>query len=167
MEAGGFALAILGDVNNSLCDDLTHYRSRPEILKRFAGIVESLAHRQGRGVVEPNFWIGVIAIGTSRKHERERRSVSQSPRLEAVSVMAESVPLMVSRLIKLTTFGWRADIPIKVFRRSLEMTRRPVILFQSYIYKTFDKGSAQCAHTGLDEKSNFLRQSSSSIRSEC
>ena len=46
------------------------------------------------------FWVGMIFIGTSRKYERERRSVSQSPRLEAVSVMAKPVPLMVSCLIK-------------------------------------------------------------------
>jgi hypothetical protein len=39
------------------------------------------------------FWIGVIAISTSEKHERERRSVSQSPRLEAVSVILKPAPL--------------------------------------------------------------------------
>ena len=47
MEAGGIALAIPGDCNNPLCDDLTHLLSRPEILKRFARLVESLAHRRG------------------------------------------------------------------------------------------------------------------------
>jgi hypothetical protein len=49
-EGGRIALAILGGVNNSLCDDLTHCTSRPKISKRFAGAVESLAHSQGRGV---------------------------------------------------------------------------------------------------------------------
>jgi hypothetical protein len=34
------------------------------------------------------------------KHERERSSVSQSPRLEAVSVMLKPVPLIANCLIK-------------------------------------------------------------------
>jgi hypothetical protein len=56
----------------------------------------------------------VIAIATSRKHERECGSVSQSPRLEAVSVMAESVPLTANCLIKTDHSGdyaltWRLD----------------------------------------------------------
>ena len=52
MEAGGIALAILGVCNDQIRDNRRH--GRPEILKRFAGIVESLAHSQGRDVVEPN-----------------------------------------------------------------------------------------------------------------
>jgi hypothetical protein len=47
----------------------------------------------------------MIVIGTS--HERERRSVSQSPRLEAVSVMLKPVPLMGNCLIK-TDHLWTA-----------------------------------------------------------
>jgi hypothetical protein len=45
-------LTSLGGLNNQICDDLRH--GRPQISRRFAGTVESLAHRQGRGVVEPN-----------------------------------------------------------------------------------------------------------------
>ena len=36
------------------------------------------------------FWIEIIFIGTFVKHERERRSLSQSPRLEAISVMEQA-----------------------------------------------------------------------------
>jgi hypothetical protein len=90
MEAGGIALAILGVCNDQIRDNRRH--GRPEILKRFAGIVESLAHSEGRGVVEPN----VLDRSESHRHlpkyERERRSVSQSPRLEAVSVMKHAIP---------------------------------------------------------------------------
>jgi len=42
-EAGGITLAIRGDCNNPLCDDLTRCTSSPETSKRFAGLVESLA----------------------------------------------------------------------------------------------------------------------------
>ena len=52
VEAVGIALAILGDFNYPIRDNRRHGRS--EISKRFAGAVESLAHRQGRGVVEGN-----------------------------------------------------------------------------------------------------------------
>src|SRR6188474_3804636 len=90
MEAGGIALAIPGDGDNPLCDDLTHYTSSPETSKRFAGLVESLAHCRGRGVVERN----ILDRNTTHRdlpktYERERGSVSQSPRLEAVSMMQE------------------------------------------------------------------------------
>jgi hypothetical protein len=37
-------------------------------------------------------------------------------------------------------------MPIKVFRRSLKMTRRPVIFFQSYIYKNFDHRNPMRTH---------------------
>ena len=52
-----------------------------EILKRFAGIVESLAHRQGRSGIEQTFWVGMIVIGTSRKVRagaQERLSVTEA-----------------------------------------------------------------------------------------
>src|SRR6476646_3332262 len=90
MEAGGIALAILGGLNNSRCDDLTHCATGPEISKRFAGTIESLAHRQGRGVVKPTvFDQHTVHRDLPKTYERERGSVSQSPRLEAVSVMPE------------------------------------------------------------------------------
>ncbi len=52
IQPGGFALTSLGGLNNQICDDLRY--GRPQISKRFAGTVESLAHHRGRGVVEPN-----------------------------------------------------------------------------------------------------------------
>ena len=45
-------------------------------------------------------WIRGIFIRPPVKHGRERGSVSQSPRPEAVSVMLKSVPLMGNCLIK-------------------------------------------------------------------
>jgi hypothetical protein len=54
MVMGGIALAIPGGCNNPLCDDLTHCTSSPETSKRVAGLVESLAHCRGGGVVERN-----------------------------------------------------------------------------------------------------------------
>src|SRR4029079_13600204 len=90
MEMNGIALAIPGDCNNPLCDDLTHCTSSPETSKRFAGLVESLAHCRGCGVVERNVLDrNIIHRDLPKTYERERGSVSQSPRLEAVSVMAE------------------------------------------------------------------------------
>src|SRR6185295_7768885 len=91
MEAGGIAFAIPGDCNNPLCDDLTRCTSSPETSKRFAGLVESLAHCRGRGVVERNVLDrNTIHRGLPKTlYARERGTVSQPPRLEAVSVMAE------------------------------------------------------------------------------
>ena len=43
IEAAGIALPILGGRNDKIRDNRRH--RRPEILKRFAGMVESLAHR--------------------------------------------------------------------------------------------------------------------------
>src|SRR4029078_1095812 len=90
METGGIALAIPGDGDNPLCDNLTHCTSSPETSKRFAGLVESLAHCRGCGVVERN----VLDRYTThwdlpKRYQRDAGSVSQSPRMEAVSVMAE------------------------------------------------------------------------------
>jgi hypothetical protein len=99
IEAGGIALAILGGCNDQIRDNRRH--GRAEISKRLAGLVESLAHSQGRGVVEPN------VLAWNEKYRAGAQERSQSPRLEAVSVMAESVPLMVSRLIKTVHF-WMA-----------------------------------------------------------
>src|SRR6187399_2655168 len=90
METGRIALAILGGLNNSRCYDLTHCATGPQISKRFARTIESFAHRPGRGVVEPTVLDrNTIHRDLPKRYERERRSVSQSPRLEAVSVMAE------------------------------------------------------------------------------
>jgi hypothetical protein len=90
MKAGGIALAILGDVNNSLCDQFTRCDSCSEAMERFAGVIEGLAHSQGSGVVEPNILDrNAIHRDLPKKYEREHRRVSQSPRLEAVSVMPE------------------------------------------------------------------------------
>jgi len=76
IEAGGIALAILCGLDNHIGNDLRH--GRPKISKRFAGMVESLAHGQGRGVVEPNVLVRIGCHGDLPKRERERRSVSQS-----------------------------------------------------------------------------------------
>ena len=73
-----------------------------------AGALERLSVTEARSRFgDQTFWNGVIAIDPSRKHERERLSVSQSPRLEAVSVMLKPVPLMGNCLIK-TDHLWRA-----------------------------------------------------------
>src|SRR6187431_1188479 len=88
METRGIAFTIPGYCNNPLCDDLTRCTSSPETSKRFAGLVESLAHCRGRGVVERNvLGRNTIHRDLPKTYERERGSVSQSPRLEAVSVM--------------------------------------------------------------------------------
>jgi hypothetical protein len=85
VETPGIAFAILGGFNYPIRDNRRH--GRPEVAKRFASAVERLAHRQGRGVVEAN----VLDIHSGLpKYERERWSVSQSPRLEAVSVMEQA-----------------------------------------------------------------------------
>src|SRR6185436_9297548 len=90
MEAGGIALAILGGLNNSRCYDLTHCATGPQISKRFARTIESFAHRPGRGVVEPTVLDrNTIHRDLPKTYKRERGSVSQSPRPEAASVMAE------------------------------------------------------------------------------
>jgi hypothetical protein len=57
-------------------------------MERFAGMIEGLAHSQGSGVVEPNILDrNAIHRNLPNKYEREHRNVSQSPGLEAVSVM--------------------------------------------------------------------------------
>ena len=54
------------------------------------------------------FWIGMTTHRDLPKtYERERRSVSQSPRLEAVSVMAKLGPLIGVCLVK-TDHLWTA-----------------------------------------------------------
>src|SRR4029079_12423122 len=84
METGGIALAIPGDGDTPLCDNLTHCTSSPETSKRFAGLVESLAHCRSCGVVERNvLGRNTIHRDLPKTYERERESVSQSPRLEA------------------------------------------------------------------------------------
>jgi hypothetical protein len=64
-DGRGIALANLGSCDNMIGDDFRH--GRPEISQRFAGIVESLAHRRGRGVVEPNVLGSSVFIVTSRE----------------------------------------------------------------------------------------------------
>jgi hypothetical protein len=39
------------------------YLEKEESLKRFARLVESLAHRRSRGVVEPNVWMRRLPLG--------------------------------------------------------------------------------------------------------
>src|SRR6187397_2347086 len=95
MEAGGIALAIPGDRNDPLCDDLTHCTHSPETSQRFAGLVESFAHSRGRGVVERHVLDrNDIHRDLPKRYERERYTVtvSQSPRLEAVSMILQAVP---------------------------------------------------------------------------
>jgi hypothetical protein len=69
--------------------------------KALAGALERLSVTEARSRFgDQTFWIGVIAIGTSRKIRAGAQDVSQSPRPEAVSVMFKPVPLMVNCLIK-------------------------------------------------------------------
>src|SRR6476646_7641107 len=71
-------------------DNRRHGRS--EVLKRFAGFVESLAHREGRGVIEPNVLDRNDIHIDLPKYGREHNTVtrSQSPRPEAVSMMEQA-----------------------------------------------------------------------------
>jgi hypothetical protein len=67
IEAGGIALTSLGGLNNQICDDLRY--GRPQISKRFAGTVESLAHRQGRGVARASEKPSVLPVQAPTKYE--------------------------------------------------------------------------------------------------
>ena len=85
MEAAGVALAILGGRNDEIRDNRRH--RRPEILKRFAGMVKASPIAEVAESSNQTFLIDLIVIRTSEKYDRERGRVSQSPRLEAVSVI--------------------------------------------------------------------------------
>jgi hypothetical protein len=117
MKADGIALAILGGVNNSLCDDLTHGTRRPKISKRFASFVESLAHRRDSSVVEPNVF-DWTDIHRDLPYERERSSVSQSPRPEAVSVIEQAIPAEGMRTVQYRPLSYLSP-PLFVTRTSL------------------------------------------------
>jgi hypothetical protein len=57
-------------------------------------------------------------------------------------------------------------LPMPPSRSTIPMAGRPVIFF-IHAYITIGRGSAQCVCADSEENSRFLRQSPSSISSEC